>query len=346
MSKFNYRDTRAKCEIFYLRNPEFAKDPCAHPEPDVVVVKKFKVLSYKEAEDLVDEFNKNDLTHTYYWRHAHDRSDIGLWHEDGVCSFGLNDVDEWFVKRIVKHRIAFKNIKKEKPNPLDSLGIFVYNMKKKDVLKRVARIRRLSRCKFIRGLVKAWVSTCDWCDWWLKDFWVTKFKDIKWKREGLKYWKKNNHAIDEYWSLELHILGDLKWNLKKLIEDGYTINTEFVKDIILEDHKDDPNFDLEEFMKKFYTGSDFHDIEERAVKLQKETYKRIIHLVDLYTFYCYQTIDNDDAFTSSQRTDDMQPILMKGTYDMLDYLAMTKKSKEAWDELLDLVKKYGQQMGD
>ena len=42
----------------------------------------------------------------------------------------------------------------------------------------------------------------------------------------------------------------------------------------------------------------------------------------------------------------MKPILMECTYDMLDYKAMFDKSVEVWNEIWDLVKRYGQQMGD
>ena len=42
----------------------------------------------------------------------------------------------------------------------------------------------------------------------------------------------------------------------------------------------------------------------------------------------------------------MKPILLPGTYDMLDYKAMIAKGDECWKEIWDLVKRYGQQMGD
>lgn len=328
-----YRDTRMKCELFRLVDPTLAEDPYSHPNPEVEVVEEFKAKDYGDAALHVKEWAKNHPEHKWYFRHKHERSDFGLWHEDGVCSFGFNDVDEWFNKRLVKYRIQLKKLK---DSPKD----------KDKILTKVARLRKMSRCKFVRGTIRAWTATCDWCDWYLKDKWVELFKDIRWKIQRNRYWKKNRHDITEWWSLDMHLLKDLKWNLRRLIDDGYSINTEFIRDIVIEEHGNEPDFDVEKYMVKVYSGAGQAEIEEKAVQRQKETYERIIHLVDLYTFYVNQEIDDEDAFTSKQRTEDMKPIIMECTYDELDYRAMLAKGDKCWNEIWDLVKKYGQQMGD
>lgn len=342
-----YRDLRMKCELFRLVDPTLAEDPCSHPDPEVEVVEKFKVKDFGEAAEHVKEWAKNHPEHTWYFRPARDRSDYGIWHDDGVCSFGFDDVNEWFNDRIVKYRIQLRELKKNKP---DENAKFVETIKfhiaKQDILEKVARLRRMSRCKFIRGLLKAWIATCDWCEWYLKDMWVEKYRDRKWEREKLLYWKKTGHSATEWWSLEMHLLRDLKWNLRRLIDDGYSINTEFIRDVVIEEHGNEPGFDADEYMAKVYTGKGLKEIEDKAVKRQKETYERIIHLVDLYTFYYNQEIDDEDAFTSKKRTEDMKPIILDCAYDILDYRAMIAKGDECWDEIWDLVKKYGRQMGD
>ena len=124
------------------------------------------------------------------------------------------------------------------------------------------------------------------------------------------------------------------------------MNTEFIKDVVTEEYGGEPDFNLDEAMNKYFTGKGDEKLEKKAVQRQNETYERICHLVDLYTFYYNQEIDDEDAFTSEQRTDDMKPIFMPGTYDMLDYRAMIAKGDECWREIWDLVKRYGQQMGD
>ena len=332
-----YRDLRMKCELFRLVDPTLAEDPMRHPDPEVIVVEDFKAKSFEEAAEHVKEYAKAHPEHTWYFRPRHDRSDYGLWHEDGVCSFGFSDVNEWFNSKIVKYRIQLKELKKDKE---------LYEAKKDAILVKVGKLRKRSTNKFIRALVKAWISTKDWCDWNLHARWVEWWKDRKWKKEQLQYWKKNKHDITEWWSLELHLLRDLKWNLNRLLDDGYAMNTEFIKDVVTEEYGGEPDFNLDEAMNKYFTGKGNEKLEERAVARQNETYERICHLVDLYTFYYNQEIDDEDAFTSEQRTDDMKPILMPGTYDMLDYKAMIAKGDECWKEIWELVKRYGQQMGD
>ena len=45
-------------------------------------------------------------------------------------------------------------------------------------------------------------------------------------------------------------------------------------------------------------------------------------------------------------TNDMHIYLVEGTYNMLDYKKMLDEGRKVWNEIWDLVKKYGQQMGD
>lgn len=345
MKGFEYRDNRMKCELFYLNDPSCAEKPYLNPEPEVTVVQDFKVKDFKEAIQFTKEWNEKHPEHVHYWRYKHDRSDYGLWHKDGVCSFGFDDVNEWFNSQLVKYRIQLRELKKDKPegNPLK---LVKYNHDKDIILKKVGQLRKMSTCKFIRGVLKAWIATCDWCSWWLKDFWIDKFEDWKWKREKISTWKKTGHSPDEWWSLELHLLATLKFNLKRIIKDGMGINTVFVEDVLRKRHANEPDFDLEKEFIKFHMGEDT-GVEDEAVELQKQTYERICHLVDLYTFYLNQEVDDKDIYVHPElRTPDMVEFYIDGTYDMIDYKKMLEKATKCWDEIWDLVKKYGQQMGD
>ena len=336
-----YRDTRMKCELFRLVDPTLAEDPCAHPDPEVVVVEEFRAKDFEEAAKHVKEYSKAHPEHTWYFRYKHDSSDYGLWHDDGVCSFGLGDVDEWFTKRIVKYRIQLKELKKN-----GALWDDEYEAKKDAILVKVGRLRRRSANKFCRGIVKAWICTRDWFDWHFHVKWACRRDDYKWRKERLEYLLRTGHDITEVCNIGMHLLRDLKWNLNRVLDDGYTVSNEFIKDVVTEEYGGEPDFDLEEAMNKHFMGKGNPELEEKAVRRQNETYERICHLIDLYTFYYNQEIDDEDAFTSEQRTDDMKPILIPGTYDMLDYKAMLAKGDECWREIWDLVKRYGQQMGD
>ncbi len=349
MKGSNWRDSRMACELFYLNDPTCAEKPYLNPEPEITMVKEFKVKDFKEAIQFTKEWNEKHPEHVHYWRHVHNRGDYGLWHKDGICSWGLSDVDNHFVDKIAELRLKLRQIDKEIANtdpnrhPLHHWSCRHDRLK---LVKKIAKIRRISTCCLVRFLVGVKIAVSDWCSWWLKDFWVDKFKDWKWERKRLSTWKKTGHSPDEWWSLELHLLETLKFNLKRIIQDGMGINSVFIEDVLRKRHANEPDFDLEKEFIKFHMGENT-GVEEEVVELQKQTYERICHLVDLYTFYLNQEVDDKDIYDHPElRTPDMVETYIDGTYDMIDYKDMLEKGKKCWNEIWDLVKKYGQQMGD
>ena len=218
----------------------------------------------------------------------------------------------------------------------------------KHYVKKIARIRKLSSCKVIRGLLWCWLKFWDNLTWYCWDKPKDKFKEWRWDRRNLKNWKKTGHALDEYWSLEMHMLRDLKYNLKKLNEEGYGINTTFMYDALRDKHPLESDDEIEKRMNQIMMNADrseAEEIEKLAVEHQKQTYDHIAHLVDLYTFYINQDIDDKEP-TKENLTDDMHIYLVEGTYNMLDHKKMYDEGQKVWNEIWDLVKKYGQQMGD
>lgn len=347
MKGLEYRDNRMKCELFYLEHPEFMDEPWRHVDPEIHVVCQFRAVNFKDAIEYTKNYNLQHSDQRYFWRHKHERGDYGLWHVDGVCSWGLSDVDNYFVNKIAKERVKLRELKKNLPSTFNALKSVKFQHDKKIILRKIARLRRLSACCVVRFLVKSCIAVSDWCGWYLKDKWVEKFKDWKWRRKKLSEWRKTGHSPDEWWSLELHMLDTLKFNVKKLIKDGVGLNMEFVNDAIMEKHGNEPGFDINKFYEKFYSCGTQTELEDRAVELQNQTYERICHLVDLYTFYYNSEVDDKDIYEHPElRTDDMREIYVEETYDMVDYKAMSEKGKECWNEIWDLVKRYGQQMGD
>ena len=144
------------------------------------------------------------------------------------------------------------------------------------------------------------------------------------------------------------MLRDLKYNLKKLNENGYGINTKFIYDALEDKYSLESADKIEKRMNEIMTnsgGNEAEEIERLAVEHQRQTYDHIAHLVDLYTFYINQEIDDKEP-TKENMTDDMHIYLVEGTYNMLDYKKMLDEGRKVWNEIWDLVKKYGQQMGD
>lgn len=337
MKGSNWRDTRTTCELFCILDAD-TREYNFFGEPNAKVVDTFKVHSYAEAIEYTKRYREEHQSDgwTYYWRprRSRDFSDFGLWHCDGICSWGASDVDNVFIDWIAKVRVKMR-----KDQDLTNREKYV---------KKIARIRRLSSCKVIRGLLWTWLKFWDGLTWYCWEKPKNKFKDWRWNRRNCKNWKKTGHSLDEYWSLELHMLRDLKYNLKKLNEEGCGINTVFMYDVLHDKYPMDSDEEIEKRMNQIMMNADrseAEEIEKLAVEHQKQTYDHIAHLVDLYTFYLNQEIDDQEP-TKKTMTDDMHFYLIEGTYNMLDYKKMYDEGQKVWNEIWDLVKKYGQQMGD
>lgn len=336
MSKRNWRDPRFTCELFCVTKEAENKYV---DEPEVKVVDTFKVNNYNEAIDYTKAYREEHKSDgwTYYWRQRRSSrtlGDFGLWHCDGICSYGASDVDCVFIDWIAKVRVK---LRKEKDYTLH-----------KDYIKKIARIRRLSSCKVVRAALWLWLKFWDNLTWYCWEKPKNKFVDWRWDKRNLKNWKKTGHALDESWSLELHLLGDLKYNLKKLNEEGYGINTTFMYDVIREQHANEPDFDIEKKMSEIMMNSNRKDaekVEKLAVEKQKQTYDHICHLVDLYTFFVNQEVDGKEV-TKDTLTPDMEGYFLECSYNTPDYRRMLDSANKVWKEIWDLVKKYGQQMGD
>ena len=337
MSKRNWRDTRTTCELFCILDAD-KKEYNFFDEPNAKVVDTFKVHSYNEAIEYTKQYREEHKSDgwTYYWRVRRERGlgDFGLWHCDGIVSYGASDVDCVFFDWIAKVRVKMRKDKDYTNH--------------KHYVKKIARIRKMSSCKVIRGLLWTWLKFWDGLTWYCWDKPKDKFKEWRWDRRNLKNWKKTGHSLDEYWSLEMHLLKDLKYNLKKLNEEGYGINTIFMYDALRDKHPLESDDEIEKRMNEIMMNADrseAEEIEKLAVEHQKQTYDHIAHLVDLYTFYINQDIDDQEP-TKENLTDDMHFYLIEGTYNMLDHKKMYDEGQKVWKEIWDLVKKYGQQMGD
>ena len=331
MKGSNWRDTRMTCELFCVVETDVLGDPKKEK-----VVDTFKVNSYAEAIEYTRKYREEHKSDgwTYYWRprHSRDFSDFGLWHCDGICSWGASDVDNVFIDWIAKVRVKMRN-----DRDLTNKNHYV---------RKIARIRRLSTCKVIRGLLWAWLKLWDNLTWYCWGKPKDAISAWRWDRRNLKNWKKTGHSLDECWSLDMHMLQDLKYNLKKINENGYTINTKFLYDVLHDKYPTESDEEIEGRMNEIMMDAD-GVVTEKTMKLaeerQRDTYDHIAHLVDLYIFYVYGEVD---APTSDGRTPDMKLHLVECTYDMVDYKKMYDEGHRVWNEIWDLVKKYGQQMGD
>ena len=339
MKGSNWRkDVGFVCEMFRVIDDGSKEGKTILDDPKVEVVDTFRVRSYDEAIAYAAKYRADhaDYPCSYFWRQRASRfpGDFGLWHCDGICSWGASDVDNVFIDWVARTRVQMRNDK-------DCTN-------HKGYVKKIARIRRLSSCKVVRGLLWAWLQFWDGLTWHCWDRPIRAIQEWRWDRRNVKNWRRTGHSLSEHWSLELHLLSDLKYNLKKLNDDGHGINTVFMRDVLRERHPTESDAEIDARLNKIMMYADrteAEEVERLAVQRQRETYDRICHLVDLYTFYVNQEIDDKEP-TKETLTDDMHVFLVEGTYNMLDYKKMYDEGQKVWGEIWDLVKKYGQQMGD
>ena len=330
----NWRDMRFTCEMFKV----VKEGKTILDDPEVEVVDTFKVGSYQEAIAYASKYREDhaDCHCPCFWRPMRSRGlvDCGLWHCDGICSWGESDVDCVFIDWIARTRVKMR-----KDKDLTN---------KRRWVRKIARIRRLSTCKVIRGLLWLWIKSWDCLSWHMWRRPINAFEDWRWRRRNFKNWRDTGHSLSEHWSLELHLLRDLKYNLKKLNEEGYGINMEFMYEVLRDKHPSESAEEIERRMNEIMMNSnrsEAEEVERLGMERQRETYAHIAHLVDLYTFYVNQEIDDHEP-TKEDLTDDMHVFLVEGTYNTLDSKKMLDEGNKVWNEIWDLVKKYGQQMGD
>ena len=184
----------------------------------------------------------------------------------------------------------------------------------------------------------------------IKDFFhyyfVDKPKDLYYWLRDIRYLLKNKEAYSNQWNLDWHILDSMKRNIPSLIKNSYALA--FIDEAIIKIHSKDPGFDLKKYYEEHCSGYP-KDVEDLAIKIQKEEYEKILLYVKLYQYYSnFGDIDFDDheeiEFDKEWRH--TLPI-KKGTYDEIsDYDEMNKLVKKYWDKIWDWMKAYGQKLND
>ena len=182
----------------------------------------------------------------------------------------------------------------------------------------------------------------DFFAYWL----VEKPKDIYYWTRDLVYLLKNKEAYSNQWNLDWHILDSIERNVPSLIKNSHSLA--FINEAVIQAHKDVPEFDLDEYNKEHCCGYP-KEIEELAMKIQKEEYANLLLHVKLYKYYAnFGIVDFDDpeqaAFDKEWRH--TLPV-KKGTYDEIsDYNELLALSKEHWDKIWDWMKAYGEKLND
>ena len=306
-------------------------------EPVFDVVKTYEnIKDRKEAEKKVRSWKKSNPGKKFYYRIV---NAYGVVHSDGTVTksdelFGFYDVVDCLMRSwIAPYKAEIRKLKKEMRR--GDTSEMIHKLSRK-----VGRIRKFMNCKVVKISIKAFDKTKDFICYWFWDKWANMISGWKFERKRIKYFKKNGHDITEPWGLCDHLLRDLKWNLKRLKEESVGYPTQFLEEVVRNNHKNDPSFD---FDSAWSSGECTNPkVEKEALKLRDKTYDQICHEIDLYMFYS----DIGNATEDYELTKDMKYFYFPETYKEIDWNKMSQKRKVHWDAIWDFVKKYGEGMWD
>ena len=161
-----------------------------------------------------------------------------------------------------------------------------------------------------------------------------------WLRDNV-FMLKHKHQYGEYWSLDSHILDDLKWNIPLLNKHAHGIAMPYIDKAVCEMHKDEKDFDIREWNK---THHEYTNEEEKlAVKYQEESRNELLKHVKLYEYY------RDHGVTDDKELDKKWHFTLpikKGTYDHFDYKKLDALRLKHWNKIWEWMRMYGETLWD
>ena len=213
------------------------------------------------------------------------------------------------------------------------------------------------------GNINAYESLMDLFDpcwkqlpWWKKAWdeisyiaWRLLFdipKDIYYAIRDVVYFIKYKQYYRASWSLDMYVLETLAHNLERLIKEKHGISQCFIDKARLELHKDEKDFNLEEYNKTHMSSVD-KDEEDLAVKIQNEIYANIIRSIKLYFYYIGVGVSNDPTFDKMCNNNPNLAIpYIQGTYKNIDYKKLHMLEIKYWNKIWEQIRTYGQTFWD
>lgn len=158
-----------------------------------------------------------------------------------------------------------------------------------------------------------------------------KIKNLLFEVKDIFYYIKHKHSIREIWSIDKHMLQDLKFNLKKLAENHHGV----------------PQFIIDRIKKK-NNCKNHSTLMELASKEWTRELLELRNNIMLYFYYeDYGIIDENDyemvlINAMYEKTIPHKP----GTNKELDYIKLSKLQKKYWNEIWNWIKEYGESLWD
>lgn len=168
------------------------------------------------------------------------------------------------------------------------------------------------------------------------DFWF-RVKDFWFRVKDTFYFFRHGHSMKESWSIDSHLLEDLRFNLKKLAE-----NTNGCPTFICERAK----FELNKTDKEEWNYD--NDEMELAMKMWIDELNKLRENVLLYEYYDgYGIVEEDDKemVEIDRKYRDTLPY-KPGTKNEFDFPKLRELAKERWDNIWNWIKEYGESLWD
>lgn len=173
-----------------------------------------------------------------------------------------------------------------------------------------------------------------------------KASDLRYWIRNLIHFIKSKHRMDEYWSLDYHLIDDLEYNIPRLIEYKHGVPQTFCEKARSSIHKDESGFNVK---KSFESDPNSNDEElELAGKLWDNELNTLLLHVKLYKFYSnFGVVDksNKDELAFYNKWKHTIPY-KPGTFKDLDYKKLHDLENQHWNAIWNWIKINGRDLWD
>ena len=167
---------------------------------------------------------------------------------------------------------------------------------------------------------------------WFEFYFVYKVKDFFHALRDAIFLLKTNHNYYERWSIDTHIIDDLRFNLPIMIENLHGCP--------------------ESFCERASESSEIKDerpvVSEKGVELWREELTKLLENVLLYKYYDgYGIVDEKDKqMVEIHKKYESTLPYVKGTYKQLEYSKLRELINKHWEFICDWMKEHGRDLWD
>lgn len=173
------------------------------------------------------------------------------------------------------------------------------------------------------------------------------YEDFKYFLDHYDRASSSSHMRSEHWSLDHHILLDLEFNAKELIEKKHGVPTECCVKAVAYSHRNEPGFDAEKWYSD-HNGNCSSEEMKLAETFWNGELERLIAAIQRYRYYSdsgvvdkgdKEMVELDKALRSTIPT-------VPGTDGEFDYKLLSKMTDAAWDDIWEIWRRIGRNCWD